>query len=1068
VSLLASHEPVGWFAIRLPLLPLRILTDWLSADAEGWKSEDRSQARQASIQALRSIVERPEVLEALYVASPSLAAAIPKWLQNPDSRDGRRSETALGRYVARMCARATPFGLFAGVALGEVSDTTQLRVAERSLWRRKVRLDGSLLARTCEAIATLPAARNTIRYHPNSTLYYVGGRARYVATTFLNGEPEHRLSAVDRVEALDRALQRSSGGAQLAEICSGLIEDGADPAEAQAFVQQLIEHRLLVPELEPILTGGDSLALVAKQLESRQALQREAGIIQDTLEQLGQINSAPLGIPSTAYDQITSSLEPLVSGGRYAYQVDLAAAVDASLQRSVAAEAMHVIDKLRPLHLGPHDPDKEQLARFRSQFKERYDGREVLLAEALDEELGIGFGAVDPVAAEESVLLDGVHVPVWKEPTEAPLREVQLRLVEQAMRNRTTEVAFEPTKVTNHQDAEEYPDTFSLNIAIAAKSDAAVARGEYRITLFAVDGPPGGRLLGRMCSFVDGLEPRLRDFLRIEELKRQDAIFAEVVHVPHDRVGNVAHRPLLRSFEIPWGGRSGAEAEHQINLSDLSLQLVGERIVLRSQKLGREIIPRLTTAHYYGHPRNLPVYRFLGALQRQDTPLIPVWWWGALEASAFLPRVVVGRVVISRARWRLGVDDVRAFCAGADSSARIAVAQRWRTERDVPRLVTVGEADRQLIIDLESPMSLAVLASVVTPDSPVALTEVYPGPDELLACGPDGHYTHEIIIPFARRADAGDLPGRPQPQPPIAIARRARPQSRYSLGSEWLYAKVYAGSGSLDRLLYRIVPPLLEHGSCVDRWFFIRYGDPDWHLRLRLHGEPTRLVSEIVPRLSRELDTLVDAGWASRIAYESYEPESERYGGDAGRELAERYFHADSEMVLDLLSVARGVLHPDDRWRLAVRSVASLLSDLQIAIPECQRLMVVAHKEIAAELGLRNELRRALGHKYRALRHVVDSIVDGRSGEPGSPDPREEACFSRRAHRNRELLPPFHRMLEAGSLMVSTERYITSLVHMTLNRILRWAHLPQEMVVYDLLCRGYASAPHRMAKDQAT
>jgi hypothetical protein len=100
-------------------------------------------------------------------------------------------------------------------------------------------------------------------------------------------------------------------------------------------------------------------------------------------------------------------------------------------------------------------------------------------------------------------------------------------------------------------------------------------------------------------------------------------------------------------------------AERQIPVTDLLVSVVGEEIVLRSPRLGRRVIPRLTSAHNY-HPSQ-GIYRFLGALQAHGAAGELGWDWGPLGEAPFLPRVVTGRLVLSRARWNLGREELRAL-----------------------------------------------------------------------------------------------------------------------------------------------------------------------------------------------------------------------------------------------------------------------------------------------------------------------------------------------------------------------------------------------------------------------
>src|SRR6185295_7783108 len=98
----------------------------------------------------------------------------------------------------------------------------------------------------------------------------------------------------------------------------------------------------------------------------------------------------------------------------------------------------------------------------------------------------------------------------------------------------------------------------------------------------------------------------------------REAVFAEIVHLPEGRIGNIAARPVLRAYEIPYLGCSGAALDRQIPVTDLRVAVRGGRVRLRSERLGREVIPRLTCAHNFSR-RSLGLYRFLCALQLEGT-----------------------------------------------------------------------------------------------------------------------------------------------------------------------------------------------------------------------------------------------------------------------------------------------------------------------------------------------------------------------------------------------------------------------------------------------------------------
>jgi len=140
--------PSGFFVLRTPLLPFTEVTAWghgLQAPAAGEDpgvlaeavAADRVQLRRR----LEDIVTTREFRDALFVASPSLAAAVDPWRKDPDSDKGRATERSLVSYLMRAAARPTPFGLFAGCTTGTIGARTSLRFEGMSRYRRHTRLD---------------------------------------------------------------------------------------------------------------------------------------------------------------------------------------------------------------------------------------------------------------------------------------------------------------------------------------------------------------------------------------------------------------------------------------------------------------------------------------------------------------------------------------------------------------------------------------------------------------------------------------------------------------------------------------------------------------------------------------------------------------------------------------------------------------------------------------------------------------------------------------------------------------------------------------------------------------
>ncbi len=263
----------------------------------------------------------------------------------------------------------------------------------------------------------------------------------------------------------------------------------------------------------------------------------------------------------------------------------------------------------------------------------------------------MGFGTLTTGATDSSALLDGLTFPKSEDSTVPWGRRetLLLRKLGHALSHSDREIVLEPCDLDEmaEKDPLPLPDAFAVMAAVAAVSEEHLARGQFQVRLDGAAGPSGARLLGRFCHADPELHHWVQQHLRAEEALEPDAIFAEIVHLAEGRLGNVLARPVLREYEIPYLGTAGVPSDRQIAVTDLLVSVQGDRIVLRSARLGLCVIPRLTSAHNFEMSQG--VYSFLGALQAQGTAGSLAWYWGPLRDAPFLPRVVSGRLVL-RAR----------------------------------------------------------------------------------------------------------------------------------------------------------------------------------------------------------------------------------------------------------------------------------------------------------------------------------------------------------------------------------------------------------------------------------
>ena len=1060
----------GFFVLRSPLLPLDHFYQW-GEDLERTADEEALARDAARVRArLRALVERPEIREAIFVASPGVDESLEHWLRDPDGERGQKVERSLFKYLARMAMRSTPFGLFAGGSVGRIGEETSLVIGRIAGHRRHTRLDGDYLDALCRALLADPAVRAGLTVRPNSSLYSAAGRIRLAEARLVGKVRSYHLVAVEPDRYLAAVLERAADGARPGELAAHLVELDPDIAieEASAFIDELIDGQLLLPDLTPAVTGPAPLDDILAQLASVPAAAPAVAVLERARDAIAALDAAGLGNPPARYRAIADDLGALPAPVELPrlFQVDMTKpAPELALSRAVMAEVARGIEITRRLSPPPSDP----LQSFKEQWSRRYEGREVPLCEVLDEESGIGFARASTPGAEAAPLLAGIPFAGAPQEARAPVGAAHRHLAELLSRalaggEQEVELGDADLKALATSSPPPVPEAFQMQVRIAAASPEAMARGDYRLYPSSFWGPSGAMMLGRFCHADPELYARVMSHLRQEEAHRPDAIFAEIVHLPEGRLGNVIFRPVLRDHEIPFLGRSGAPRQRQIPVTDLLVSVRGGRVRLRSRSLGREIVPRLTTAHNFSGTGGLGLYRFLCTLQGQVGAA--GMDFGALDLLPFRPRMRTGRFVLATARWRLEGRELETLAAKT-RAGRFAAVQALREKHRMPRHVLVIDGDNQLPIDLENVIAVEALAALVKDRPGQAFGEIAPGPEEAILRGPDGRFQHEIVIPFHRELPAqavvaGAAPVRP-PAPPHRV---------FAPGSEWLYAKLYTGSATADQVLRDLVSPLvgsLRAAGAFDRWFFIRYDDPDHHLRVRFRGPPARLAAEVLPALHAAAEPFMAGGRLFRLQLDTYEPEWERYGGPAGLEIGERLFAIDSDACLAILDLMGGDEGLDAAWRLTLVGIDQLFRDLGLDLDQrldiARRSAAMLRSEFGSGDGgaMATAADKALGDRFRRERASLEELFD--------PARRMDTVFAPGIEvldaRSRALAPLVAELREAeraGALDSPLAEMAWSYAHMFANRMLRSAPRAQEMVLYDFLARIYQSQKARAVK----
>jgi thiopeptide-type bacteriocin biosynthesis protein len=1043
-----------FFVLRTPLFPQEQYKDIFEKDPA------------------RLIADQPLFGYALYIGSRELVKELNRFIEQPaefNDKKINKLKSSLYKYWVRACTRSTPYGVFAGCTLGTIGEKTDITVNGPAEATQQIRLDMDYYTKVCNYILQEPHIRQDLKFYTNNSLYKIGDKFRYAEYTINNNRRKYLLSSITNSVFIEQIIEKAATGLSIAEMVQLILmeDDTISHEEAEAFVNELIDAQLLISEMEPRITGSDNLLRLIDRLET----------IADAKDLRDQLLALSALFGKQDYDQqrlsdIHQQCETSfpIALPKDLLQIDLfKSAASCELSADMVNDITAKLSKLLAI-CNSYPSGNTELSNFSNKLNELYEGQEIPLNLALDAETGIGYSASIESAFHTPFVEDIVSGSTGNSTQTinwTPLQQLSLEKYEQFVRDRLTTVHItdEDLKTFGTADTVNFAESCFLFGSLHTAS-ATTPEGEpaYLFNLQSLGGPSAANLLGRFCSGDPVMTEKLKALLREEEATDEDALFAEVVHFPEARATNVLIRPILRPYEIPYVGVSSVEPENQLPLSDLMVSVQRGNIILRSKKWNKRVIPRLSSAHNYGY-NSLPVYKFLCDLQHQSVKGGFYWDWGVCASKAYLPRVMYHNIIISRASWELKQKD--ADILTKDKSKLVETFTRYRAERNMPAQVTIADADNELFIDCTKAESLEILFEFVKKRQSVKLKEFLFGENTSAVKDKDDRlYTNEILIPLRYKMGTTDNDNKTTASFRSFDQQDAIPRN-YTPGSEWLYLKIYCGYALTEELLSTYfaekLPEWQEQGL-LENFFFLRYADPNPHLRLRFRNTEDRSKNDLLLKIIFEdLQPYLESGQIKKIQADTYQREIERYGAST-MALSEQVFHADSLAVLGIVNMLEGPEGEEYRWKIAARGLDILLDDFDFSLPMKKSLLGNLQKGFAEEFGGPKLLNKQLNDKYRKHQKNIESFLDETEDEQNEIED-VISIFKERSAVNRGVAAEIIRLSteESGNPNQHWD-LLSSYIHMYLNRLFVAKQRKHELIIYHFLEKYYASKVAQTAK----
>ncbi|MEA5402900.1 lantibiotic dehydratase [Arcicella sp. DC2W] len=1035
------------FIVRTPLYSIEKLQVVLSQNS-----------LEVSMNALFNFFQEPINQEALFLASPDLKSRLLDYYKGEIKEQTKVKALAysLMKYFQRMTTRCTPFGLFAGIGVGDIKSNTNIIIDTQIAKNRHTRLDMNYLCALATAIVQIDVIQEEIKFYVNNSIYLIGEEVRYVEYHYHNTRRIHQISSVDFSEYLQKIFEVAKSGATKQQLSNAIINDQISQEEADIFINEIITSQLLVSQLEPSVCGeefifqlintlkelpSDKSFTINEQVMSIGSLVQLLISIQEKLDELdnSEYNDVHLYL---AFAENLKQLGIEIELGKL-FQTDFVRKSDkCTLDEAILTD---IVSTARFLNKISIKYGETKLEKFAKAFYERYEDAEIPLLYALDVETGIGY-----IQSNDNPDNNKNKIS-WSK-----LDEILLNKILQSKVSNTFEITLIDEDFKDFKENwDDQQDTIGFMVELLKDSG-----GQIKTVMSNGGGSSAGNILGRFCHASQDIDALVRSIITKEdELKSSDTILAEIVHLPESRTGNILMRPTIRNYEIPYLAKASVSDEFQISPDDLYISVRRSNVFLRSKKLNKIIIPRLTNAHNFGH-NSLPIYNFLCDLQTQHSRGGVSFNWGALENNYnFLPRVNYKQSIISPAKWILRKDTFEHLLKIEDNEQLMKGVQDWKSEWKMPNIIQLVDFDNELLVDLQNILSTKTFLNTIKKRDFVQLTEFLFNKDNCLITDSDNnHYVNQFVIAFYRNEKLNkneSLYELPQIINTIPIKRS------FITGEDWLYFKIYCGAKTADQILkYGLTDALrqLRENGLIKKWFFIRYTDPKNHLRVRFEVTDTFQISEVIKILKGSLSYFLDNKLIWKTQTDTYNRELERYGASS-IEFSESLFQLSSEQIIQFLEILNGedeVRDNEISWFFGLKTIDMLLDSFKFDIYAKKDLLENLSENFGREFNMNLELKKQIGERFRKERNT---IVNCLKNEYNLDDDFKTAFNI--LHQSKIMCDTIAqsvlRLHQTNLLETPLSQLLSSYIHMIMNRLFTSNQRHTEMIQYHLLWHFYRS-----------
>lgn len=261
---------------------------------------------------------------------------------------------------------------------------------------------------------------------------------------------------------------------------------------------------------------------------------------------------------------------------------------------------------------------------------------------------------------------------------------------------------------------------------------------------------------------------------------------------------------------------------------------------------------------------------------------------------------------------------------------------------------------------------------------------------------------------------------------------------RFFPGTKWLYFKIYCGETSANKILKEVIFPFVGQRmeTQVKSWFFIRYRDPEHHLRFRVECFKKKDSSKLFFEFNQAIEVSNLIQTISKIQLETYVREVSRYGVK-NISIIESFWSQESDVVLDCIN---NLKNKEEYLYSGFYLVHLYVQQLFVEKKKMFEFSRTCFENFSEEFSPSKEDKKILSRKFVEFEKKFHVFLD-------------ETIDNQHFESHRKAINSLAKKLDRSA----SHQLEFSLIHMLVNRFFLVEQRKMEFVIYHHLSRFYKS-----------